>query len=180
LIHLIFSRPEQKIKLFDNSGTWIQTYTGEGDAWGYSDDDVYGFDSWCPPGHFILGTPQIFEAPIASEGFGQIPVSDLDATTLGTLVSAGKAVANGVVVTIGGLELEIGQLDKYNRSAIMVHGGGSNAPSPLADFQTLCKTDGCTRMYNQEWQKLATWIQDNSTNETVVFSITGDPVILPC
>jgi hypothetical protein len=184
MIHVVADRPNQKIKLYDVAGL-IATYTGNGDAWGNHPgnpgDPPYGLDCWCPPGHYLLQAPQFFPTPIPSEGFGQIPVVDIDDATLRTLISGAKAKlnANGTY-TIGGIDLSINQLSRYNRSAIMLHGGGSNAVDPYADYQTQCATEGCERMYNAEWKKLAGFLAANQAGNTIVYSVVGDPVTLTC
>jgi len=180
MIHPVFDRPTQTIKAFNANGSVYRVFRGEGDAWGHTADNEYGHDAWMPPGHYLLGAPQFFAQPIASEGFGQIPISDLDAATLGALVAAGKATANGSNATIGGIVAAIGGLAKYDRSALFVHGGGSNAPQPFADYQMLCKTEGCPRMWNAEWREFALWLQDQSAGNTIVFTVIGNPVILAC
>ena len=154
-------------------------YHGEGDAIGYTPEAPYGHLGWCPPGHYVLGAPQRFESPIASEGFGQIPIVDLTSDVAEQLVSAGKAKWSGLDLIIGGIGSRIGQLATYGRSDIFAHGGGSNAVDPYADYQELCKTEGCTRMWNLEWRRFADWLDANRGENTVVYSILGDPVRLP-
>lgn len=182
MLHAIFPRPNQEIKLFSfGAPSPLAVYRGEGDTWG-DNPNKYGFEGWCPPGHYMLGAPQMFDAPITSEGFGQIPVLDLDQQTVKDLAGAGKLVieSNGKA-TIGGINLPLYQLAVYNRSAIMIHGGGSNAPQPLADYQELCKTEGCTRTFNAQWKDLASRLTPAvMASNVVIFSIIGDPVILPC
>lgn len=179
MIHLAFDRPSQMIKRFDTAGAIAATYRGEGDAWGYSPENPYGHDGWCPPGHFILGAPQRFQPAVASEGFGQIPVSDITLDIAKTLVDAGKAQWSGLNLVIGGIAARIGRLSAYGRGGIMLHGGGSNAIEPFADYQQLCKTYGCPRMFNIEWRSLADFLEHFSAGQTVVLTIIGDPVRLP-
>jgi hypothetical protein len=187
MIHLIFGRPAAWLKVYTALGALYATYDAGGDAWGnYGVSDnggplpPYGYDCWCPPGHFKLDVPQFFDLPVASEGYGQIPVLDIDADTLAKLSASGHAVVNGLNVDIGGTALLVGQLARYRRSAIMIHGGGSNDPYPLADDQPLCRTYGCTRMHNADWKALAAWLQPQYDGNTVIFSIIGDPVALDC
>jgi len=184
MIHLVADRPTATLKVYDSLGNLWQTLAAQGDAWGNHDGDggppPYGTNCWCPPGHFRLGVPEFFSPPIVSEGFGQIPVLDLDADTLAQLSNAGKAVVSGSSANIGGLVAEIGQLAKYNRSAIMVHGGGSNAPDPFTDYQQLCRTEGCPRMYNVDWKSLAHWLEPQYGGNVVIFTIIGNPLTLSC
>lgn len=178
MIHIIFNRPQANLKCFDANGNLWQDFKAAGDSWGWTAENPYGFDGWCPPGHFVLGAPQVFETPIPSEGFGQIPVLDMTSAVLGTLVQAEKAVEEDGLIAIGGLSLPIGQLVKYGRSAIMIHGGGSNSPNPLTANQGLFRTDGCTRMLNGDWQRLASYLSTNEPGNTVVYTIFGNPLRL--
>lgn len=175
------------MKVYTLLGSLYASFEAAGDAWGnYGVADnggplpPYGYDCWCPPGHYRLGVPQFFDPPINSEGYGQIPVLDIDADTLAALAASGHAVVDGSSVDIGGTVLPIGQLAKYKRSEIMIHGGGSNAPDPLADEQQLCRTFGCTRIHNAEWKTLAAWLAPQYDDNTVIYSIIGDPVALDC
>jgi hypothetical protein len=180
---LVFDRPTAELKVYDSLGQLYHTYAAQGDAWGNHDGSSpqpYGFDCWCPPGHYRLGVPQFFSTPIASEGFGQIPVMDLDAEALAQLVSSGHAVVGGTVANIGGIPLDLNQLSKWNRSGIMIHCGGSDAPDPLADYQMLCRTNGCTRVGNLDWRNLAHWLEPQFSGNIVILSIVGDPQILSC
>src|SRR6185437_2574539 len=74
MIHPVFDRPTQTIKAFNANGSVYRVFRGEGDAWGHTAYNEYGHDAWMPPGHYLLGAPQFFAQPIASEGFGQIPI----------------------------------------------------------------------------------------------------------
>jgi len=184
MIHLVFNRPDAILKVYDSLGQLYAEYTAQGDAWGNHDGDggppPYGTNCWCPPGHYRLDSPQFFDPPIISEGYGQIPVQDVDVDTLSELVSSGRATANGSSADIGGVDLPISQLAKYGRSAIMIHGGGSNAPHPLDDQQQLCRTEGCTRLFNGEWKVLAHWLDPQYNGNHVIFSVLGDPQTLAC
>jgi hypothetical protein len=183
--HVVFPRPTGELKAFNPDGSVWRTMPSGGDAWGNvpGNDGLppYGHNCWMPPGHYVLGTPQWFEQPIPSEGYGQIPVLDIDADLLNTLVAGGKASLDGAVVTIGGIPGAVGQLLQYDREAIMIHGGGSNDPEPLADEQPLCKTEGCTREHNADWKDFADWVRaQQDAGNHVIYTATGDPVILPC
>lgn len=182
MIHLVFNRPKQSISVYDSTHAAVNVIRGEGDAWGHGVGDEYGYEGWMPPGHFLLLEPQTFSTPVASEGFGQIPVSDVYPAALQALVKAGDATfgEDGMIADIGGTLSPVGQLAKHNRSALMIHGGGSNAPEPLADKQELCKTYGCTRVYNADWKWLASWLGVRFETNVVVFTVIGDPVVLAC
>jgi hypothetical protein len=182
VIHSIFDRPREILKTFGPNG-YAAAIKAEGDTWG-ANPQLYGFEGWCPPGHYVLGAVQRFLdaegkwAPIAGEGFGQIPVLDMGDDVANQLVAAGKATWSGQLLVIGGVPGRIGQLARFGRSAIMVHCGGSNADDPYADHQELCKTYGCTRTYNLEWREYADYLDKNRAGNTVVYSIVGDPVRL--
>ena len=186
MLHLVYSRPESTLKVYDAMGALYKTYTAAGDAWGNhgvppsGPQPPYGYDCWCPPGHFRLGVPEFFNPAIVSEGFGQIPVMDLDADLLATLASSGRAIVNGKTANIGGIIAEISQLSRFGRSEIMIHCGGSNAPDPTADYQELCRTYGCTRMFNIEWREMAHWLEPQMESNAVIYTIIGDPKILAC
>ena len=186
MIHLLFDRPTGRLKVYDALGVLWLTFVAGGDAWGnygISDDDTppsppYGHACWCPPGHYRLDLVQYFDPPIASEGFGQIPVLDLDVDTLALLQNSGRATVSGTTADIGGITLPFGQLAKQGRSAIMIHCGGSNAPDPFADDQGLYRTFGCTRMLNEDWKTLAAWLVPQYQDNTIIYSIVGDPLPL--
>lgn len=179
MIHIVFDRAAQHIKLFDPNGGLAGSYRGEGDAWGYTPENPYGHDGWCPQGHYVLGPTNRFPQPIASEGWGQIPVSDIGMSLAEQLVDAGKAQWSGLNLIVGGIAARIGRLSYYGRSGIMIHAGGSNAVEPFADYQQLCRTFGCTRMYNVEWKDLAAYLDAHRGGNTVAFTIVGDPARLP-
>jgi hypothetical protein len=131
-----------------------------------------------PEGHFVLGPTQRFDPPIASEGYGQIPVLDMSQDIANALVGAGKATWSGNLLVIGGIAERTGQLARYGRSAIFAHCGGSSAPDPYDDYQKLCRTYGCTRMFNREWREFADWLDANRAGNTVVYTAVGMPVRL--
>lgn len=183
MLHLVGDRPSGELKVYDALGVLYATYPAGWDAWGETEGpgpQPYGVDCWMPSGHFRLATPEFFNPPIASEGYGQIPVQDIDAEALASLTEAGRAVVSGMNANIGGIVLPLNQLGKWNRSGIMIHCGGSNAPDPFAPMQMLCKTLGCTRMYNGEWQTLASWLEPQYGGNIVIYSVVGDPQILAC
>lgn len=177
MLHIVFDRPNAVLVAYDSFGSVYGGWPAAGDAWA-GHGPGYGLDGVMPPGHFKLEPVQFFNPPIASEGFGQIPVEDLDVDSLAALVKAGRAVVTGVNADIGGITLKIGQLAAYGRSDIMIHGGGSNSPDPLADNQGFYKTDGCTRMLNKDWKTLATWLAPQFAGNIVVYSAIGDPSTL--
>lgn len=83
--------------------------------------DVFTHNGRCPAGEYELGAPQAIAPPIASEGAWQIPLIDV----------------NGLWVAAG-------------RGAIMIHGGGSASPEPLAPRQGFYPTEGCVRLQNED------------------------------
>lgn len=184
MIRLLFDRPDAHLKIYDENGALWNMFATAGDAWGnhgVSDDATppsppYGHACWTPPGHYMLSAVQIFDAPINSEGYGQIPLQDLDDATLRTLVTDQKAAdAGNGLYSIGGIALPVKQIAALSRIALMIHCGGSNAPDPLADHQELCCTFGCTRMYNVDWRALAAWLAPKYNANVVIYSVYGDP-----
>jgi hypothetical protein len=184
MIHLVFNRPTGKLKTFTPEGSLRSTIDATGDAWGDGAHAPYGHNYPIPPGHYRITSHERFPSPIVSEGPGQIYVADIDDATLATLVGAKKASMAGQQVTIGGVSLAIGNLAKYGRSEIMLHGGGSNlaqlspAEDPLAPMQALCKTHGCTRLHNGDLLDLMLYLGPLYTGHTVVYSVVGDPLKL--
>lgn len=184
MIHLIANRSQTALKVFAPGGSLWETFHSSGDAWGNHGDDVannpppWGTNCWIPIGHYVLGPVDVFNTPIASEGYGQIPVSDVDAGSITSLVKGGYATVNGLTAKIGGIEAPLAQLGQYDRSAVMVHCGGSNSPDPLAPNQGLYRTLGCQRLLNQDWQKLAAWLQPLQNGNIVVFTALEIPADL--
>ena len=156
----------------DAWGNW-----GVGDA-GNTPLPPWGLDCWMPIGHYVLGSVDVFDTPIASEGFGQIPILDFDASACSALANAGDGTFNGLSATIGGIEAPIGQLAAYGRSALMIHGGGSNAPDPLADYQGLWRTYGCQRLENLPWRTLANYLIPLQPGNIVVYTALETPADL--
>ncbi len=182
MIHLVFDRPTGKLKLFKPDRSLWGTLDAGGDAWGDGTiaDGPYGHLWPCPPGHYVLEAPQSIAPPSAAEGAWQMPVADMPSAVADRLVEAHDAARDGSSLTIGGISQPIGQLAKYARSAIMIHGGGSNDPDPLADYQPLCKTDGCTRLHNADLERVVTFLSPLFGDNTVVYTIAGTPLPLSC
>jgi hypothetical protein len=182
VIHVVFNRPSGKLKIYaSDKSLWGELDAG-GDAWGDGSpaDGPYGHLWPCPPGHYVLEAPQNIAPPSAAEGAWQMPVADLSSAVAERLVDAHDATRDGSNLTIGGLAQPIGQLAKFSRSAIMIHGGGSNDPDPLADYQPLCKTDGCTRLHNADLARVVAFLSPLFAGNTVVYTIVGDPLPLSC
>lgn len=182
MIHLVFNRPSGKLKVYKaDKSLWGELDAG-GDTWGDGNpaDGPYGHLWPCPPGHYLLEAPQVIAPPSAAEGAWQMPVVDLPSATIARLVQAHDATQSGPDLTVGGLTQPVGQLAKYGRSAIMIHGGGSNDPDPLADYQPLCKTDGCTRLHNADLKRLVAFLSPLFADNTVVYTIAGAPLPLSC
>ena len=182
MIHLVASRSRNLLKVFARDGSLWESFAVGTDAWGNHGSagalPPWGYDCWMPIGHYVLQRPQHFDPPIASEGYGQIPIVDLDAATLEQIVKAGKGTVNGLTANIGGIEAPLLQLSKYDRSALMIHGGGSNDPQPLIDFQPLLRAYGCSRMHNADWRELAAWLEPLYDGNTVVYSALETPATL--
>lgn len=182
MIHLVFNRPTGKLKIFKSDGSLWDVLDAGGDAWGDGDpaDGPYGHLWPCPPGHYVLDAPESLSPPTAAEGSWQIPVVDMPGAVAERLVAAGHAVRDGGSLVMGGISQPLGQLEKFSRSAIMVHGGGSNDPDPLADYQPLCKTNGCTRVHNADLKRVVAFLAPLFDGNTVVYTIVGVPLPLSC
>jgi len=182
VIHLVAPRSQNTLKVFTRDGSLWEYFEAGFDAWGNHGTDgalpPWGYDCWMPIGHYILGPVDVFDTPIDSEGYGQIPVLDVDAGTLAKLVQGGYATVNGLTAVIGGIEAPLAQLSQYDRSEIMIHCGGSNAPDPLADNQGLYRTFGCTRMLNADWRELAAWLQPLEAGNVIVYTALETPADL--
>lgn len=182
MIHFVAARSQNTLKVFTRDGSLWRYFEAGFDAWGNHGTDgalpPWGYDCWMPIGHYVLGPVDVFETPIDSEGYGQIPVLDVDAGTLAKLVQGGYATVNGLTAVIGGIEAPLAQLSQYDRSGIMIHCGGSNAPDPLAPRQTLCRTLGCTRLYNADWQALAAWLTPLQNGNIIVYTALETPADL--
>jgi hypothetical protein len=128
-----------------------------------------------PIGHYTLGALDMFGEPIDSEGFGQIPINDFSTADCAALDAAGDGTFTGMTATIGGIEAPIGQLAQYGRSALMIHGGGSNAPYPLLPEQELCRAFGCSRLQNAGLMVLSTWLAPLMSGNIVVYTALETP-----
>lgn len=186
MIHLVGARSSNTLKVFTRDGSlWKQFHAGF-DAWGnygVSDNDdppapLWGHACWMPIGHYVLGPVDVFGTPIVSEGYGQIPVLDVDADSIAQLVKGGYARVDGLTASIGGIEAPLAQLAEYDRSEIFIHCGGSNSPDPLADNQGLYRTLGCTRMLNADWRELAAWLEPLYDGNVIVYTALETPADL--
>jgi len=186
VIHLVAARSSNTLKIFTRDGSLWKQYRAGFDAWGnydVSDDDEnpappWGHACWMPIGHYVLGPVDVFDTPNESEGYGQIPVSDVDADSIVQLVKGGYATVSGLTANIGGVEAPLAQLTRFDRSALMIHCGGSNSPVPLAANQGLYRTFGCTRMLNADWQEFAAWLQPLQAGNVIVYSALETPANL--
>ena len=101
MMHVVFERPTQSLKIFLPDGLDYELIAS-GDAWGSG----YGHDAPIAPGHYLFtGQIDYFEPPIASEGPGQIYVSDVNDRHLGWLIAAKRARMAGQQVDVGGIVL---------------------------------------------------------------------------
>ena len=183
MIHIVFERPLERLKVFLNDGSLWDSIEASGDAWGDGTSGPYGHDYPIAPGHYCVTAVDPIDPAIVSEGAGQIEVHDIGPATLSLLEGAGKAISAGSNVDIGGIGLPVGGLARYSREGIMIHGGGSNLVehglNPLAPDQPLCKTEGCTRVHNADLARLMTLLNEEMSDNTVVYSVIGDPTPLP-
>jgi hypothetical protein len=194
MIHCVFNRPSGRLKVFAPSGE--ADFEATGDAWGRvtnPNDGPHGHFWPIPEGHYVLSHWESWGAggAVPSEGYGQIYVADLDDATMQRLVDAQVCSVQGDDLVIGEIALPRGGLAANGRDAIMVHGGGSNAPQPLAAMQPLCATDGCTRVHNADWPNLVNVLAGTSLAfppdagggtfpETVVYTVVGDSPRAAC
>jgi hypothetical protein len=186
MIHLVFNRPTGKLKVFEPNGSLWDVIDAAGDAWGdgVAGHAPYGHDYPIPPGHYALQSPQSIAPPLVSEGAWQIPVTDISTATLANLVNAHRASEAGTQVLIAGIALPIGELGQHGRDGVMLHGGGSNLANldppqdPLAPFQQLCKTHGCTRLHNADLARLVAFLQPLMSGNTAVYTVVGEPLKL--
>ncbi len=185
MIHILFDRPTQALKVFGADKALWNQFDASGDAWGDGMSAPYGFDYPIPPGHYMLMCSQSISPPLASEGAAQVPVVDIDLLTATELIAAGDAVLTSTALAIGTASLPTGGLQSCKRSGIMIHGGGSNLTKmsppedPFAPKQRLCKTHGCTRMHNADLGNLIAYLTPLFSANHVVFSVLGDPAPLP-
>lgn len=195
MIHCVFDRPGGVLKVF-SGGAERNSFAATGDAWGRVMDPgagPHGHDWPIPSGHYVLAQWQSWgtAGAVNSEGYGQISVADVDDATKQRLIDAGDCTVSGDNLVIGGIALPRGGLAANGRGAIMVHGGGSNAPDPLAPQQPLCATEGCTRVHNADWPTLVNDLAGThlgfppaagggAFQETVVFSCVGDSPQASC
>lgn len=182
MIHIVFDRPASSLKVF-GGGILRYTFEANGSAWGDGGPNApYGHDCQISPGHYKLTQVERINPPIASEGAGQIYVADLTGSDYFKLAQSNKVKPIAAARwNIGGIELPVGMLGHYSRSEVMLHGGGSNAPDPFAPKQLLCKTYGCTRLYNQDLETLMGYLEPifAAKNQFVIYSVIGDSPELP-
>lgn len=183
MIHIIFNRPSSEMKVFAG-GVMRYKFEANGSAWGDGGPNhPYGYQCQIAPGHYKLTHVERINPPIPSEGAGQIFVADLTTRDISQLAIAKRAKWIGADVTIGGSVLPIGGIGKYNRTEIMLHGGGSNLGEPACfePHQLLCRTFGCTRLHNADLAALMDMLEPvfAAGNEHVIYSVIGDSPELP-
>ena len=179
-IHLAFVRPNELLTVTTPDGRLWKSFRAQGDAVGYTTERPYGHNAWMPEGHYVLGDIVRFEQPTSDEGFGTIRIGDMTHDAADVLSQAKRVRWSGALLIVNGIAARIGQLSAHGRSNLKLHGGGSNAPEPLHDFQLLCKAKGSTRMHNADYKELVTFLTPLRASNTLVFSAVGDPVALPC
>lgn len=180
LVHIIFNRDNSLLKVFDLT-TLRAEYEASGDAWGLvpgnDGEPPYGHNCPVAPGHYKLTRVQWFNPPIVSEGPAQIFVADLDQRDVTYLIANDKALEIGDNLSVCGLVGPIGGLAKYGRSQILIHGGGTRlGPHALDPRQPeLCKTFGCTRMFNEDLVRLGTYLDPQiKSARIVILTIVGN------
>jgi hypothetical protein len=184
MIHLVFDRPEQRLKLFTHGiAPAHHVIAASGAAWGNipgnGGSPPYGHDCCIAPGHYKLTRVERFDPPVPSEGAGQVYVEDLAGADYFAMAKAGKVKGGAGGWAIGGITLAVGELAKYGRAEVMIHGGGSNlgVPACYAPRQPLLRTFGCTRVHNADLTMLMDYLEPilASGNQLVIFSCVGDP-----
>ncbi len=119
--HVVVDRSQNQATAFDHKGHKVWRNSVPALARGYQSNwRLRGGDT--PPGLYVVG--KVFD----------IPKNDRDYD------SYGDWCVDLVDLT--------GNEDGNGRSGISVHGGGSAAPNPHADFQPLLHTEGCIRFHN--------------------------------
>jgi hypothetical protein len=193
VIHFVHNRPTNILKVFGPASGQAQTFEAGSDAWGnygVSQDKLPPVPPWghscrIPPGHYVLGNPEIYPVPLSGEGAGQISILDIGGVTLATLVGANLATKTNTGGTpgaiIGQIDLPLGQLMAWgNREALLIHGGGTNLKSHFNDpNQRLLRTYGCVRVHNKDLITLIGFVKQNLAGQTIVYSAYGVPAPLP-
>lgn len=148
--HLIVNDFENQFhsqaRLFRSDGNLVWTRDCLAKGVGGSDYSQNKGDT--PPGLYKLGTLTITQ----------------DWENLETWYSFGKYFFDLV-----GLE---SNEERYGRSGCGVHGGGSNAPDPLAPYQQLCATYGCIRFYNKDLETLILPAYEETKNKGTIFYVS--------
>lgn len=180
MIHVVFSRPQLSMKVFDNNHTQQFAYEASGDACTNSNGPM-------PEGHYILLEPELFpqsswgsDTEDEGVGWGRIRIRDLASDDVTLLVNAGLATRNGDgTLGIGGINLPPGNCNAYGR-VIEMHGGGSalGYPGAYDANQRLCCTLGCTRMHNGDIKSFVEYMRQHLGDQTFVYSVQGTPP--PC
>lgn len=183
MIHLVFDRPNMRLKIFvDGIASQDRIIEASGAAWGNvpgnGGEPPYGHNCCIQPGHYKLTQVERFNPPIPSEGVGQVYVADLIPRDISELAIRNKAQWVNGNVSIGGIELPIGGLTRHVRGGVMLHSGGSNLGEPACfePMQPLLRTFGCTRLHNQDQTMLMDLLEPQIANgQHVIFSCVGDP-----
>lgn len=184
MVHVIFDRQSSAFKVFA-SGVQQFLFEANGSAWGDGGPNApYGHDCQISPGHYKLTQVERIDPPSASEGAGQIYVADLTGNDYFKLAATGKVKTSGAAQwSIGGFDLPVGMLTHYDRSEVMIHGGGSNlgVPACFDPMQPLCRTYGCTRLHNANLAQLMDFLEPifAAQNQLVIYSVIGDSPELP-
>src|SRR5580692_7463642 len=116
MIHCVFDRPNGVLKVFSASGSSMKNNFGAtGDAWGRvtnPNDGPHGHFWPIASGHYMLTQWQSWGVAgrVASEGYGQIYVVDLDDATKQRLIANGLCTVKGDYLVIGGVALPRGGL----------------------------------------------------------------------
>ena len=175
MIHLVFNRPTESMKVFQPGGSTRFVFDATGGAVRRSNGPM-------PVGHYVLLEPEMFERSTweIATGWGRIRIRDMAQSDVDLLVRANlaKVVPTGSI-DIGGIVLPQGRCNAYPR-AVEIHGGGTalGDPGALVAKQGLCCTLGCIRMHNQDIQTFVEYMRGLQDGHTFVMSVMGAPT--PC
>lgn len=97
--------------------------------------DAYGKNSKCPPGTYLVGSPQ---ACAVRQRDGSVREMNDDDKAYGCFFTPlSDETANG-------------PMEQHGRAGIGIHGGGSGSPTPFAPHQGWYATLGCIRLQNAD------------------------------
>jgi hypothetical protein len=182
VIHVVFERRLGRLAAYGPDGRLWLLAEANGEARGVGGRSPHGPGYPVAPGHYRLLGQVEHEPATAEDGPGAIDVGDLDLATLSRIVDAGRARPRGRAYEIASLVAPAGELARFGRSAIVIHGGGPSLAhlvppeDPLAPYQRLTRGDGGVRMHNADLARLMMILRPAFAEPaTVVFTVIGEP-----